>query len=289
MILTEFLLAPTVPSAPRPKNLHSWIDCPPRAISSTSGREVNVTSSTIPTVKWFFGSGNSRLLNTEIILAGVTSEEPRKEGEDSRCENPCGEYARDGALARNVHQLENDFRVRVFLEIFFKFAVVERFVRDDVLRDDERRLAFCFPPLAEADFHCVHAFLRHERQVVAVELLHIGVALVLVYRFRRLHAGGAEFRRSFALPVIIESGGRLVLAVYLRDARLRPLECVEQGEDERERDENREGRFARADGAFTEIFAEADDGVPDVKHCYFLVSPRYSRSWFHRKSVFTSR
>ena len=25
-----------------------------------------------------------------------------------------------------------------------------------------------FPPLAEADFHCVHAFLRHERQVVAV-------------------------------------------------------------------------------------------------------------------------
>ena len=52
-----------------------------------------------------------------------------EEGENSRCENPRGEYARDGALARNVHQLENDFRVRVFLEIFFKFAVVERFVR----------------------------------------------------------------------------------------------------------------------------------------------------------------
>ena len=41
------------------------------------GREVKVTSSTIPIVKWFFGIGIARFSNTERICAGVVSLEPR--------------------------------------------------------------------------------------------------------------------------------------------------------------------------------------------------------------------
>ena len=39
-----------------------WIAGHGSGHSSSSGRERNVTSSTIPRVKWFFGSGSSRFL-----------------------------------------------------------------------------------------------------------------------------------------------------------------------------------------------------------------------------------
>ena len=56
MILTEFLLAPTVPSPPRPQNLHSLV--PAAAVMGaglTSGRDRPVTSSVMPRVKRSFG------------------------------------------------------------------------------------------------------------------------------------------------------------------------------------------------------------------------------------------
>ena len=51
MILMEFLLAPTVPSPPRPQNLHSMV--PSAAVFGlfgSSGSDRFVTSSTMPTV-----------------------------------------------------------------------------------------------------------------------------------------------------------------------------------------------------------------------------------------------
>ena len=56
MILTEFLFAPTVPSPPRPQNLHSLV--PAAAVMGaglTSGRDRKVTSSVIPRVKRSLG------------------------------------------------------------------------------------------------------------------------------------------------------------------------------------------------------------------------------------------
>ena len=55
MILIEFLLAPTVPSAPRPKNTARTRSSASMSKSASTGIEVCVTSSTMPTVKWFFG------------------------------------------------------------------------------------------------------------------------------------------------------------------------------------------------------------------------------------------
>ena len=56
MILTEFLFAPTVPSPPRPQNLHSLV--PAAAVMGaglTSGRDRKVTSSVMPRVKRSLG------------------------------------------------------------------------------------------------------------------------------------------------------------------------------------------------------------------------------------------
>ena len=56
MILMEFLLAPTVPSPPKPQNLQEMV--PGAAVSGAgfSSKEVPVTSSTMPMVKPFLGS-----------------------------------------------------------------------------------------------------------------------------------------------------------------------------------------------------------------------------------------
>ena len=57
MILVEFLLAPTVPSPPRPQNLHSTVPgVEVLGAGFTSGNDKFVTSSTIPIVKRGFGS-----------------------------------------------------------------------------------------------------------------------------------------------------------------------------------------------------------------------------------------
>ena len=60
MIFTEFLLAPTVPSPPVPQSLQEISPSLGRRIS-LQGREVKVTSSTMPMVKPFLGWACSRL------------------------------------------------------------------------------------------------------------------------------------------------------------------------------------------------------------------------------------
>ncbi len=76
MILQAFLLAPTVPSEPRPQNLQEMIERPEVTMFSPTGSEVWVTSSWMPTVKWFFFSP-AMLSNTALTWAGVVSLELR--------------------------------------------------------------------------------------------------------------------------------------------------------------------------------------------------------------------
>ena len=73
MILIEFLLAPTVPSEPRPQNLHAVV--PAGAVSGLSviSSERFVTSSLMPIVNLGFVV----LLYTAMICSGVVSFEPR--------------------------------------------------------------------------------------------------------------------------------------------------------------------------------------------------------------------
>ena len=54
MILIVFLLAPIVPSDPNPKNNASVTSSPKTITSLFTGNDLNVTSSTIPTVKSSF-------------------------------------------------------------------------------------------------------------------------------------------------------------------------------------------------------------------------------------------
>ena len=78
MILMEFLLAPTVPSPPRPQNLHSMV--PGAAVLgqfSSSGRDRLVTSSTMPMVNWRFISSFFSSLYTANTEAGGVSLLPR--------------------------------------------------------------------------------------------------------------------------------------------------------------------------------------------------------------------
>jgi len=77
MIFIAFLFAPTVPSPPRPQNLHCTSPFGEVFISSSNFRDVNVISSSIPIVKLFFGFFNLRLSNTALIIVGVRSFEPR--------------------------------------------------------------------------------------------------------------------------------------------------------------------------------------------------------------------
>jgi len=47
------------------------------SIFSPSGREVPLTSSTMPTVKWFCGWPAAMLSNTALTIVGLNSFEPR--------------------------------------------------------------------------------------------------------------------------------------------------------------------------------------------------------------------
>ena len=73
IIFIAFLFAPTVPSPPFPQKIQRVV-CPSEItkLLSTS-RDVLVTSSIIPTVKWFFGSSLAKLSNTDFIWAGLVS------------------------------------------------------------------------------------------------------------------------------------------------------------------------------------------------------------------------
>ncbi len=76
-ILVEFLLAPTVPSPPRPQNLHSTVPAA-EVIGAgfTSGKLKFVTSSMIPTVKRAFGASFCNSVYTAKIDEGGVSLEP---------------------------------------------------------------------------------------------------------------------------------------------------------------------------------------------------------------------
>ena len=67
IILIADLLAPTVPSDPRPQNLQAVVPSGVASISSVTSRDVLVTSSLIPNVKPFFGSSAAKLAYTAAI------------------------------------------------------------------------------------------------------------------------------------------------------------------------------------------------------------------------------
>ncbi len=73
MILMEFLFAPTVPSEPRPQNFRLFVLFGRTSTGAPSLSEVKVTSSSMPTVKWFFGLYFFMLSKTATIWFGVTS------------------------------------------------------------------------------------------------------------------------------------------------------------------------------------------------------------------------
>ena len=72
MILIEFLLAPTVPSAPSPQNLQLIVPSGVVTSGAPTSSERFVTSSLIPIVNLSL----SALLNTATICAGVVSFDP---------------------------------------------------------------------------------------------------------------------------------------------------------------------------------------------------------------------
>ncbi len=67
IIFIASLLAPTVPSEPRPQNLHLTVPGEETFIIAGVSKDLNVTSSTIPIVKSFFGSSALRLSYTANI------------------------------------------------------------------------------------------------------------------------------------------------------------------------------------------------------------------------------
>ena len=77
MILIEFLLAPTVPSAPRPKKTPRVTLAGSVSNSGSHLRERCVTSSTMPTVKPRFGFAFVSSSKTPLTIAGVNSFEAR--------------------------------------------------------------------------------------------------------------------------------------------------------------------------------------------------------------------
>jgi hypothetical protein len=76
MILIALLFAPTVPSAPRPQNLHCTVPFGATSRVGPTSSEVWVTSSTMPTVKWFLGCAARMLSKTARAIAGLNSLEP---------------------------------------------------------------------------------------------------------------------------------------------------------------------------------------------------------------------
>ena len=78
MILIEFLLAPTVPSAPSPKKTARTRSSESMSKSGSTRIEVWLTSSTMPTVKWLRGpSRRTSSSNTALTWAGANSLELR--------------------------------------------------------------------------------------------------------------------------------------------------------------------------------------------------------------------
>ena len=67
IIFIALLLAPTVPSEPRPQNLQAVVPSGVASISSVTSKEVLVTSSTIPIVKPFLGSSLAKLAKTAAM------------------------------------------------------------------------------------------------------------------------------------------------------------------------------------------------------------------------------
>ncbi len=77
MILIAILFAPTVPSDPRPQNLHEIFPSGAEVKPATSGMDRKVTSSFIPIVKLFFGESDASIWYTPAICAGVVSLDAR--------------------------------------------------------------------------------------------------------------------------------------------------------------------------------------------------------------------
>ena len=75
--MIEFLFAPTVPSAPSPKNRQALVDGSATFSLSPISRDVKVTSSIIPIVKFVLGLSWAKLSNTAFIWAGVVSLEDK--------------------------------------------------------------------------------------------------------------------------------------------------------------------------------------------------------------------
>ncbi len=73
MILMEFLFALTVPSEPRPKKTARTVSGDSVEKERSQGSELPETSSTIPTVKWFFGRSLPSSAKTPATIAGVNS------------------------------------------------------------------------------------------------------------------------------------------------------------------------------------------------------------------------
>ncbi len=77
MILMVFLLAPTVPSEPKPKNLARINPSGAASKVSVTSKEVLVTSSVMPTVNRVLGLSKVKLSNTALAMDGVNSLEPK--------------------------------------------------------------------------------------------------------------------------------------------------------------------------------------------------------------------
>jgi len=67
----------TVPSAPRPQNLHWTVPSGATSKPSSTSKDVCVTSSLIPTVKWFLGLSELKLSKTALTIPGLNSLELR--------------------------------------------------------------------------------------------------------------------------------------------------------------------------------------------------------------------
>ena len=76
MIFIADLFAPTVPSDPRPQNLHLFVPFEVILTFSSTGSDSPVTSSTIDIVKLSFGFSDMIFLNTVRRCVGVVSFEP---------------------------------------------------------------------------------------------------------------------------------------------------------------------------------------------------------------------
>ena len=77
MILMADLFAPTVPSEPRPQNLHCTVPSGVVESDGPTGRDSPVTSSSMPTTKWFLALAFFMLSYTAWTMFGRNSLEPR--------------------------------------------------------------------------------------------------------------------------------------------------------------------------------------------------------------------